>query len=119
MDTVPSISRLRKRAEHAALTGGTWMQNLAAWCAANAGRRNGSLTGRYDRVVHPNGQRRDEPRLNCITVGLKDGPQGWRGLGDGTVGSPKQVALVQADTRGKNVSVANSKPALWSESPAR
>ena len=69
---------------------------------------NRSLTGRYDGVGITHGRvcRIHEPRLNCITVGLNVGSQGVRGPGEDTVGSPKQVALVQAYTRGKNVSVA-------------
>src|ERR1019366_1364898 len=41
-ETVAPFSRRRKLANHAALTGGTWMQNLAARSVANVGRRNGS-----------------------------------------------------------------------------
>ena len=85
------------------------------------GMASGSRIGCYDGIcfAHARAGSIHEPRTSCITVGLDDGTQSLRVLGEATVGSPKQVALVQADTRGKNVSVAKSKPALWSESPAR
>jgi hypothetical protein len=71
------------------------------------GRASWSLTGRYDVTTFAHGRAgcRHETQRNCITVGLDDGTQGVQEPGEATVGSPKQVALVQADTRGKNVSV--------------
>jgi hypothetical protein len=108
MDTVAAYPGPRKWVSRAALTGGTWVQNPAVTVAANVGRRNGSLIGRYDGngFAHVRAGRIHEPRLNCIAVGLNGGIQGSRAPGEDTVGSPKQVAPVQADTRGKNVSVA-------------
>lgn len=107
MDKLTRNPGRRKRLVHAALAGGTWVQNLAATVAANVGRRSGSLIGMYDLrslvCFHGHARSWDENRLNCITVGLNGGCQGLAEPGKATVGSPKQVALVQADTRGKNV----------------
>jgi hypothetical protein len=88
-ETVAPFSRRRKLANHAALTGGTWMQNLAARSVANAGRRNGSLSWRYVARLALDQDPRHHARQNCITGGTNDDDQAFRGAGQSPVGSCK------------------------------
>lgn len=69
------------------------------------GMASRSLTRRYvSALLGIRPLRGHETGLNCITVGLNGGSQGLQEPGEATVRSPKHGALVQADTRDKNVS---------------
>lgn len=95
----------RKPVKHAAPTGGTWMQNLAARLAANLGRENGSQIRRYEAGSFAQGRAggRHDAGLNCITVALNDGSRCYQEPAQGTVGSPTQAAPVQAHRASENV----------------